>query len=210
MVWLEIIGWAGSALVVWSLLQTRILRLRTFSLAGSLVLLVYNAVLEVWPMVGLNLMLAAINAVHLRRLLRSRHDEAAYEVLEVGPADPYLRYVLRLHEADIRMFNPGFVHDPAVPKRSAFLVQRGDETVGVVLARDAGDGVAQVDLDYVTPRFRDFSPGEFVYRRSGLFTDRGYLRVLTPPGMVEPYYERLGFARAGDSYALDLTRRRPE
>lgn len=207
MVWLEIVGWIGSALVVWSLLQTRILRLRAFSLTGSLVLLVYNAVLGVWPMVGLNLMLAAINAVHLRRLLRSRHDEAAYEVLEVGPDDAYLRYVMRLHGADIGRFNPGFEYDPAVPGRSAFLVQRGDETVGVVLARDAGDGVAQVDLDYVTPRFRDFSPGQFVYRRSGLFTDRGYRRVVTPPGMVAPYYERLGFARAGDSYALDLGRR---
>jgi hypothetical protein len=27
MVWLEVVGWVGSALLVWSLLQTRILRL---------------------------------------------------------------------------------------------------------------------------------------------------------------------------------------
>jgi hypothetical protein len=207
MVWLEIIGWTGSAILVWSLLQTRILRLRALNLLGSLVLLLYNSIIGVWPMVGLNLVLSAINIVHLRRLLGSRHDEAAYEVLEVGPDDSYLRYVLRMHEADIRNFNPGFMYDPTVPGRSAFLVQRRDETVGVVLARDAGDGVAQVDLDYVTPRFRDFSPGEFVYRRSGLFTDRGYHRVLTPPGMVAPYYEQLGFAREGDSYALNLNRR---
>jgi hypothetical protein len=207
MVWLEIIGWTGSAILVWSLLQTRILRLRALNLLGSLVLLLYNSIIGVWPMVGLNLVLSAINIVHLRRLLGSRHDEAAYEVLEVGSDDSYLRYVLRVHEADIRTFNPDFGYDPAVPGRSAFLVQRGDETVGVVLARDAGDGVAQVDLDYVTPRFRDFSPGEFVYRRSGLFTERGYHRVLTPPGMVAPYYEQLGFTRAGDSYALNLDRR---
>ena len=88
--------------------------------------------------------------------------------------------------------------------RSAFLVQRGDETVGVVLVRDAGGGVAQVELDYVTPRFRDFTPGEFVYRRSGLFRDRGFRRVLSPPGMVAPYYEGLGFHRDGDAWALDL------
>ena len=91
--------------------------------------------------------------------------------------------------------------------RTAFLVQHADETVGVVLVRDAGDGVAQVELDYVTPRFRDFSPGEFVYRRSGLFLDRGFRRVLTPPGMVAPYYERLGFRRDGDAYVLDLDAR---
>ena len=44
--------------------------------------------------------------------------------------------------------------------------------------------MAQVELDYVTPRFRDFTPGEFVFRRSGLFRDRGFRQVLTPPGMV--------------------------
>ena len=69
---------------------------------------------------------------------------------------------------------------------TAYLVQHGNETVGVVVVRDAGEGVAQVELDYVTPRFRDFSPGEFVYRRSGLFTSRGFRRIVTPPGMVTP------------------------
>jgi hypothetical protein len=91
------------------------------------------------------------------------------------------------------------------PGSAAYLVQHGNETVGVVVVRDAGDGVAQVELDYVTPRFRDFSPGEFVFRRSGLFTGRGFRRILTPPGMVNPYYERLGFARAGDSWVTDLS-----
>jgi hypothetical protein len=64
--------------------------------------------------------------------------------------------------------------------------------------------VAQVELDYVTPRFRDFSPGEFVFRRSGLFRDHGFRRVVTPSGMVAPYYGRLGMRREGDSYVLDV------
>ena len=81
---------------------------------------------------------------------------------------------------------------------------RGDETVGFVLVQDAGDGVARVVLDYVTPRFRDFSPGEFVWRRSGLLRDSGFTKVLTPAGMVAPYYDRVGFRREGDRFALDL------
>ena len=82
-------------------------------------------------------------------------------------------------------------------------MQKGDETVGVVLLHQDG-GIAHVLLDYVTPRFRDFSPGEFVWRRSGLLADRGIRRVVTPPGMVGAYYDRLGFRREGDSYVLDL------
>jgi hypothetical protein len=39
--------------------------------------------------------------------------------------------------------------------------------VSLVLARSAGDGSAQVDLDYVVPRYQGFTLGEFVYRPGG-------------------------------------------
>ena len=193
-------------LLVWSLLQARVLRLRAINLLGSLVLIGYNGALRVWPMVGLNVTLALINVWYLRRLLMSRHDAAAYEVVEVGTDDEFLAHVLRVYAADIARFNPGFraAAGGTGTGRCAFLVLLGDEVLGVVLVRDAGDGVAQVELDYVTRRFRDFMPGEFVYRRSHLFTDRGFRRIVTPPGMVSPYYPRLGFRRTGEAYTLDL------
>lgn len=201
--WLDVVGWVGSAVLVWSLLQSRILRLRLFNLVGSLVLLFFNAAIQVWPMVGLNAVLAVINIVHLRRLLATRHDDKAYTVVEVGPDDEYLAHLLRTHATDIARFNPGFRYDNT---GNALLILHGDETVGVVIVEDAGDGVAKVELDYVTERFRDFSPGEFVYRRSRWFTDRGFHKVISPPGMVRPYYGKLGFHREGETFALDLTR----
>ena len=205
MPWVDALGWAGSALLVYSLLQARVLRFRLLNLVASTVLVVFNGLLQIWPMVAMNAVLAGINLWFIRKLLRERHDDTAYEVLEVGVGDAYLRHLLRAHAADIRRFFPGFDGTLAVTAgRSAFLVERGTETVGVVVVCDVGGGVAQVELDYVTPRFRDFTPGEFVYRRSGLFTARGFRRVLSPPGMVTPYYDRLGFRPAGDRWALDL------
>ena len=52
-------------------------------------------------------------------------------------------------------------------------MQKGDETVGVVVLEVDGD-TAHVQLDYATPRYRDFSPGEFVWRRSGLLEGWAY------------------------------------
>jgi hypothetical protein len=204
MSWLDALGWAGSALLIYSLLQARVLRFRVLNLVASLVLVAFNALLGIWPMVAMNAVLAGINVWFIVLLLGERHDEAAYQVLEVGVSDAYLRYVLSVHDKDIRRFFPRFSGTGPAASRSAFLVQHGDETVGVVLVHDAGDGVAQVELDYATPRFRDFTPGEFVYRRSGMFRDRGFHRVLTPPGMVAPYYDRLGFRATDDGYSLDL------
>jgi hypothetical protein len=202
--WLDILGWAGSALLVFSLMQARVLRFRLLNLVACLILVVFNVVLGIWPMVAMNVALSGINLWFISKLIFERHSEVAFEVLEVGPFDEYLRHTLRVHADDIEKFQPGFWWDPTTPGHSAYLVERGDETVGVVLVRDAGDGVAQVELDYVTPRFRDFSPGEFVFRRSGLFRDRGFRTVVTPAGMVTPYYGRLGMRREGESYVLDV------
>jgi hypothetical protein len=201
--WLDLLGWGGSALLVFSLLQAGVLRFRTLNLVACLILLVFNALIGVWPMVGMNAVLAVINVWFIVKLLRERHDEAAFAVVEVGPADEYLRHVLRIHGADILRFQPDFVWDPSGEHGHAFVVLKGDETVGVVLV-EADGPVAQVRLDYVTPRYRDFSPGEFVWRRSGLLREHGFTRVVTPPGMVAPYYDRLGFHGEGRSYVLDL------
>lgn len=205
--WLEVLGWAGSALLVTSVLQPRLLRLRQLNLVASVLLVAYNAALGVWPMVAMNLAIAGINVWHLARLVRSRHDPAAYAVVEVVPDDPYLAHLLAHHGADIARFNPGFAWDGTRPGAFAFLVLRGGETVGCVLAHDAGDGVAEVALDYVAPRFRDFTPGEFVFQQSGLFTDRGYRSVVAPRGMraADAYLAKVGFRPRGDDRVLDLT-----
>ena len=194
--WLEAAGWLGSVLVVLSLTQARVLRFRWLNLVGSVIATAYNAIVGIWPFAAMNAAISAINVYWLWRLNRERHDAAVYEVVEVAPDDAYLLHVLRTHAADIAGVVPRFV---AVPEpgeeRSAFLVQRGDETVGVVEVRDAGDRTGVVELDWVTKRFRDFTPGEFVYRRSGIFAAKGFDRVVVPeagPGEVA-YLRGVGF-----------------
>lgn len=213
--WLEILGWTGSAILVWSLLQSRILRLRLINLVGCILLVAYNAMIQVWPMVGLNAVLAVINLVYLRKLLSSRHDETSYAILEVGPDEVFVRHFLRSHATDIADYNPHLDRerltlqgridsgvDP-VPLRM-FLVLRDTETVGVVALRPAPGGVGVVELDYVTERFRDFTPGEFVFRRSQALGEQGFTHIQVPAAMAAPYYERIGFEREGDGYSLDL------
>ena len=202
---LEIFGWIGSAVIVASMMQQRILRLRVVNLVGAMMLVFYNGALGVWPMVGLNAVLSAVQAVNIYRLLSTRHSDADYDVVAVRPDDPYLMYLVRQHATDLTRFTPTF-HPAESPQQSdaAFLIMKGTETVGYVLLHDAGDGVAQVDLDYVTEKYRDLTPGEFVFRRSDALRDAGYRKVVTPPGVRDAYYGRIGFDRVGDRYELVL------
>ena len=140
--WLDVLGWSGSALLIYSLMQARVLRFRVLNLVACVVLVVFNAVLEIWPMVAMNVVLSGINLYFIRKLVADRHDERAFEVLEVGPTDEYLRYVLRVHAKDILAHQPGLVWDGAAPGRRAYLVQHANETVGVVLARKGQSDLA--------------------------------------------------------------------
>ena len=57
MSWLDLIGWCGSALLVVSLMQARVLRFRVLNLVACVVLTGFNAALEIWPMVAMNIVL---------------------------------------------------------------------------------------------------------------------------------------------------------
>jgi len=206
--WLEVLGWIGSAIVVASLLQTRILRLRVLNLTGCAISVLYAALGGVWPIFGLNLVLSIINIFHLRKLVAEQEAERAYSVVTVNPDDPYLQFQLGKHAADIAETQPSFTADAAEnPATEAHLILHNDETVGMVLLHNDGNGTARVLLDYVTPRFRDFTPGKYLFRDSGLLRSRGYTAVSAPtPGnsQTAKYLAAIGFTTNGSRCVLNL------
>src|SRR5690606_19573795 len=54
---LEVVGWLGSAVLVLSLAQTRVMRFRVLNAASCAVLVGYNAAIAVWPMAAVNVVL---------------------------------------------------------------------------------------------------------------------------------------------------------
>jgi hypothetical protein len=206
MVWLEIVGWAGSLLVIVSLTQARVLRFRVLNLAGAVIATAYNAIVGIWPFAVMNGVIAVIDVYWLVRLQRERHDEQVYGVLEVPSDDSVLRHLLDQHASDIARFHPTFAATDPAPS-AAFVVVRRDELVGAVVVRSAGAGVGRVDLDYVTPRYRDFTPGEFVYRDSGVFAAHGFRRLVvggSPAPESRAYLERVGFRSTADGWVRDV------
>ncbi|HET9657184.1 MAG TPA: hypothetical protein VFP72_17665 [Kineosporiaceae bacterium] len=204
---MDVIGWIGSAILVLSLAQTRVLRFRAMNLVAAVILVVFNAAVMVWPMAAVNAVIAAVDGFVLIRLARARHDHRAYEVVSIDPDQPYLGYLLERNASDIAKFNPGLGPDIRSRAELAFLTLNEGETVGVVLARRTEvPGEAELLLDYVAPRFRDFTPGEFVFRPDGPFPRLGVHRVLAPRGMREAsaYLAAVGFRPESDGLVLQL------
>ena len=202
----QLVGYAGSALVVVSLPMSSVVRLRMFSLAGSLTFGTYGLLIGAPPIIITNTCIAAINIWFLRTELGGHRHLGATTV----PADsPFLTDFLRYHLDDIHKFQPDF--DPPGPPCDdivALVLMRDGLPAGALIGRQRGTEL-QVTLDYVLKEYRDSQISEWLFGKgSGVFRRLGIEHVRSAPGADShsSYLARAGFARDGDCYIFDLSR----
>ncbi|MDR1807549.1 MAG: hypothetical protein LBR33_06515 [Propionibacteriaceae bacterium] len=188
---LELIGWLGSALLVFSVLQAKFMRFRILNLIASAVLVAYNAVLGVWPMAAVNAALVVIDAWFIWKLRRDlRQAKAfAYAPADAGVTD----WFVRANGADLTQFHPGFADRLAGAQ--AALIFHQDRAIGLVAWRPTDGGHGELVADYVIPAYRDYAPGAFVYSPAGPLQQAGLRTVYIdhPEPAVAPYLRRFGF-----------------
>ncbi|MFA9564547.1 MAG: hypothetical protein ACERLM_07575 [Acidimicrobiales bacterium] len=158
---IEAVGYLASALIILSITQTSILRLRVFGLAGSLAFLVYSLVIGAYPIAVVNVVAASIHVWYLRQLIR-RKDEV-FRILHVPPGSTYLLDFLDHHRDEIQgRFQPDFVYQPSEDQITAFIL-RDMVPAGLFIGEPRDDGTFEVLLDFVIPQYRDFKIGRYVY-----------------------------------------------
>ena len=69
---IEIMGYIGTALVVASFLSRSMFILRLLNAIGATIITIYALLIDAWPMVWLNGLLALINGYHLIRLIKEK------------------------------------------------------------------------------------------------------------------------------------------
>ena len=74
-IFLEIFGYIGSGLILLSMMMTSVEKLRWFNISGSVISMIYGAVMGTWPVVFLNVGTISINVVQIIRLHRKKRLE---------------------------------------------------------------------------------------------------------------------------------------
>lgn len=187
----ELVGYLASALVVASLAMTSVVRLRTISLAGSVIFVVYGLLIGSIPIVVTNAAIAMLNVWFLSRELGGRRDLGA---VVVPPDSPFLLDFLTHHAADIANFQPEYDVDATFD--FAVVLTRDGLPAGVVLGSRVDDRL-DIALDYVLKAYRDSRLGAWLYGRgSGVFRSAGITEVTSAAGRhTHPgYLARVGFA----------------
>lgn len=66
----ELIGYAGSVIVVISLTMRSVVKLRLINLVASLLFIAYGLLINAWPIFILNCLIMVINIYYLRQMQR--------------------------------------------------------------------------------------------------------------------------------------------
>lgn len=197
----EIIGYVGSALVLVSMLMTSVVRLRIINLTGSVIFAVYALLIRSYPTAIMNICLAGINIYHLRRLTS---EEKQYDLVSVDLRDPFVTYLLRRNEEDIRKWIPEFSTE-GIRADIACLVTCEGNPAGLFLADKVNGEDLEILLDYAMPVYRDTSVGRYLHRKLAEESYRSLIFRQNAPNHTE-YLETVGYRKntAGE-YVLDLS-----
>jgi hypothetical protein len=187
----ELVGYLGSALVVMSLLMTRILRLRVIGLLGATTFVIYGLLIGSLPIVITN---ATIMVINITFLWRATRVTEWFHLLEVQPTSSYLGDFLRFYRDDIAESQPewtGDVHDGDI---TLFVLR--DMQPAMAIVGSIGGATMDLRLDYAIPRFRDYRMGRFLYDSSAdFFLDRGITTIVSS-GQTKAhagYLRKMGF-----------------
>ncbi len=158
--YMEIFGYIGTALVIISMLMTSVVKLRVINICGSTISMIYAIFGGAWPIVLLNASLVAIN---IFQLLRMRLSKYKYSFVKTDMRDKNLAYFRFLYSDDIIKHFPdyNFRNDT---ENEAHMVYCGSEIAAILIGKRKGEDF-QVDIDYVTPKYRDFTVSKQLYKR---------------------------------------------
>ncbi|WP_294430898.1 YgjV family protein [uncultured Treponema sp.] len=155
---LEIVGYIGSVFVVVSMLMTSVVKLRLINMIGSVISIIYAAIVHAYPLALMNFCLVVINSINLYKLLNTKR---VYSVLKLSFEDGFIRYFLDTYGEDIKKFFPDANFSESYEE--AYLVCCGTTPAGILLGKKLSDSTIDIFIDYATPAYRDCSVGKHLY-----------------------------------------------
>lgn len=193
--WLDLFGYAASLVILVSLTMSSIVKLRWINLVGAIMFATFGFLIGSIPTGGLNAGIAVIDIYYLVVLYRDRDHVA---IVRADPASELFRYFWSVNEEEIQAI---FGEVSIGSDDDVFFLLRNNNTAGILAGRRIDPQTFRIDVDYVTPQYRDFRIGQYVIAEANIH-DRvpGVKRLVTAPGTAEhrSYLQRVGFEPADE------------
>ncbi len=196
--WVEILGYVASFLVAISLMMSSIVRLRWINLAGGITFSAYGFIIGAYPVAAVNAFIACINVFFLIKIYRS---QVIFNVIKSGSESGqsgYIAHFLDFFSNDIDTIYPDFKRRLSIPNREYFLLTEQERVVGIVSGIQHSEEHFEIDLDIVTPAYRDYKLGHYLFGNNNHFASKFAFTKVTANVQTEEYQEyllKVGFAK---------------
>ncbi len=201
---IECVGYVALAIILFSLSLFSIVKLRVFNLLGSALFSYYGFYIGVLPIGILHLGISLFNIYFLWVMFRKEE----LDIVEAQEESEYLNKFLNHYRKEINHFFPNFVLKDG-RKKHIILALRDLNVAGVFISSMPINGTSEVLLDFVTPQYRDYKTGKFLFKkfRNEYLDDKTkLLTCITSVPTHAKYLKKIGFQAMGEdnSYFLAL------
>lgn len=193
----ETFGYVASVIVAFSLMMKSIVKLRWYNLLGAAMFSAYGFMIGALPVGVLNLFIAICDIYYLYQM---KMEKEYFQVIEGESDDNYLSAFLSFHAKEIKDIFPDFKFC-ADAQVKVFYILRNLVPAGILLTKKIDEETISIELDYVSPMYRDLKVGKYVFvDHEIVFTEHGYKKIVTRTTDKKhvDYLLKMGFTKTED------------
>lgn len=190
--YLEYIGYVASLIVLISLLMSSVKKLRWINMIGSLIFGTYGFLINSYPVAIMNLGIVMINIYYLVQMYGNKDY---FQLLEISEKDSYYEHFKSFYKTEIQSF---MNQDDLLSTKGSFklFVLRNMVPAGLLVGNIEAK-VLHIQIDYVTPTYRDFKIAKYLFEDQKAFFQAKGIEVLKSQSgnkKHEKYLKRIGFS----------------
>lgn len=202
----EILGYAGSTVILISIMMSNVLKFRVINMLGATLFCVYGLLIGAYPVLAMNAVIVAIDIIYIFKLFNQKDFFDINE--ELRGHEFFLKRFFAFYGRDIRIFFPEFdiknITDPRI-----LLVSRNINPVGLFIYQlEAETGSIIIHLDYACPKYRDTKNFfHILTSKAEDFKSQGFKRFISRNRAENHtgYLKRVGFIEnAQGEFVLDF------
>lgn len=197
---LEIVGYIGSFICVLSFAMTSVKKLRIINATGAIISVVYALLIWALPIALMNFVIAILDFYQLYKMHRF-HEE--FELVPATPDGAYFKWFVEKYRDELATFDESMTFDKA--EHVMFYIRQNE--VAGILAYDVKDNRAEVRIDYVIPKYRDFRLGNYFFSENNQYFKssgiREFITKTTNP-IHELYLRRIHFVKNGNAWIKNI------
>lgn len=187
---LEAIGYIGSAVCVASFAMTSVKKLRIINGIGAVISTIYALLIWALPIALMNLIIAVLDFYQLYKMHKF-HE--AFDLMPASVDGAYFKWFVERYKEELKTFDESMTFDKA---EHVLYYVRDNEVAGILAYDDGENGQANVRIDYVIPKYRDFQLGNYFFNaRNPFFKEAGIHKFVTKTTnpIHEIYLKRINF-----------------